>query len=219
MRRVSTIDFPTMMKKILSALVFGLVSLAAVAQEAPDALVKRVTDEVLEIVRKDKDILNGSTQKVVDLVENKVLPNFDFTRMTSLAVGKDWRKASPQQQKQLAQEFKTLLVRTYANALTSYRDQQIAYKPFKLDPAASEVVVSTEIRKPGGQPIKLDYSLEKLPEGWKVYDVVVANASLVVNYRGEFSEEVAKSGIDGLIQRISARNHELEAKYSKADKK
>lgn len=201
------------MKKFLCALLFGCLSLSVSAQEAPDALVKRVTDEVLDIIRKDKDIQNGSTQKAVDLVENKVLPNFNFTRMTALAVGKDWRKASPQQQQKLAQEFKTLLVRTYANALTGYKDQQVVYKPTKLDPAASDVVVRTEIKKPGSQPIKLDYSLEKLADGWKVYDVVVADVSLVANYRGEFSEEVAKNGIDGLIQRIASRNHELEARH------
>jgi phospholipid transport system substrate-binding protein len=200
------------MKKFLCALFLAFTSLTVAAQESPDALVKRVTDEVLDIIRKDKDIQNGSTQKAIDLVETKVLPNFNFQRMTALAVGKDWRKASPQQQQKLSGEFKTLLVRTYANALTGYKDQQVVYKPLKLDPAVSEVVVRTEIKKPGGQPIKLDYSLEKLADGWKVFDVVVADVSLVANYRGEFVEEVSKNGIDGLIQRIATRNHELEAR-------
>ncbi len=208
-----------MMKKFLAALGFTLCSLATFAQEAPDVLVKRVTDEVLEIVRKDRDIQNGNTQKVVDLVETKVLPNFNFSRMTALAVGKDWRKASSQQQKQLTGEFKDLLVRTYANALSSYKDQQVVYRPFRMEANATDVVVKTEIKKPGSQPIKLDYSLEKQADGWKVFDVVVADVSLVANYRGEFVEEINRSGMDGLIQKIAARNRELEAKHAKADKK
>lgn len=210
------------MKKWLCAAALALcswVSGPVVAEESPDQQVKRVTEEVLEIVRKDKDIQNGNTQKAIDLVETRVLPHFNFMRMTSLAVGKAWRTASPAQQKQLSLEFKNLLVRTYANALSSYKDQQVVYKPFKMDAGATEAVVRTEIKKPGAQPIKLEYSIEKLADGWKVYDVVVADVSLVAAYRGEFNEEIAKNGIDGLIQRLAARNRELEAKHAKAEKK
>ena len=207
------------MKKILLACFLAVISLGVFAQEAPDALVKRVTDEVLEIIRKDKDIQNGSTQKVVDLVETKVLPHFNFMRMTALAVGREWRKATPQQQKALAGEFRDLLVRTYANALSSYKDQQVNYRPFKLEAGATDVTVRTEIKKPGSQPIKLDYSLEKLADGWKVYDVVVADVSLVSNYRGEFAEEIGRTGIDGLLQKMAARNRELEARHLKAERK
>lgn len=188
---------------------------AALAEETPDQLVQQVTEEVLEIVRKDKDIQNGNTQKVIDLVERKVLPNFNFSRMTALALGKDWRKATPAQQTQLTNEFRTLLVRTYSNALTSYRNQKVVYKPFKMNAGDSEVLVRTEIAQPGAKPIQLDYSLEKQDSGWKVFDVVVAGISLVTNYRDQFSQEVRSGGIDGLIASIAAKNKSLEAGQGK----
>lgn len=199
-----------MMKKLFSLLLTVLISFAAVAQEAPDALIQRVTEEVLEIVRKDKDIQNGSTQKVVDLAEKKVLPHFNFQHMTALALGKEWRKASPQQQQQLTAEFKTLLVRTYSNALTGYRNQRIVYKPFKMNAGDTDVLVRTEVVQPGSKPVQLDYSLEKQDSGWKVYDVVVAGISLVTNYRDQFGQEVRNGGIDGLIASIAAKNKSLE---------
>lgn len=199
-----------MMKKLFSLLLTVLISSAAVAQEAPDALIQRVTEEVLEIVRKDKDIQNGSTQKVVDLAEKKVLPHFNFQHMTALALGKEWRKASPQQQQQLTAEFKTLLVRTYSNALTGYRNQRIVYKPFKMNSGDTDVLVRTEVVQPGSKPVQLDYSLEKQDSGWKVYDVVVAGISLVTNYRDQFGQEVRNGGIDGLIASIAAKNKSLE---------
>ncbi|WP_374276270.1 phospholipid-binding protein MlaC [Azonexus sp.] len=199
-----------MMKKLFSLLLTVLISSAAIAQEAPDALIQRVTEEVLEIVRKDKDIQNGSTQKVVDLAEKKVLPHFNFQHMTALALGKEWRKASPQQQQQLTAEFKTLLVRTYSNALTGYRNQRIVYKPFKMNAGDTDVLVRTEVVQPGSKPVQLDYSLEKQDSGWKVYDVVVAGISLVTNYRDQFGQEVRNGGIDGLIASIAAKNKSLE---------
>lgn len=199
-----------MMKKLLSLLFTVLISAAACAEEAPDALIQRVTEEVLEIVRKDKDIQNGSTQKVVDLAEKKVLPHFNFQHMTALALGKEWRKASPQQQQQLTAEFKTLLVRTYSNALTGYRNQKIVHKPFKMNPGDTDVLVRTEVVQPGSKPVQLDYSLEKQDSGWKVYDVVVAGISLVTNYRDQFGQEVRNGGIDGLIASIAAKNKSLE---------
>lgn len=204
------------MTKKLFALVFALFfAVAALAEEAPDQLVQQVTEEVLEIVRKDKDIQNGNTQKVIDLVERKVLPNFNFSRMTALALGKEWRKATPAQQVQLTNEFRTLLVRTYSNALTSYRNQKVVYKPFKMNAGESEVLVRTEIAQPGAKPIQLDYSLEKQDSGWKVFDVVVAGISLVTNYRDQFSQEVRAGGIDGLIASIAAKNKSLEAGQGK----
>ena len=199
-----------MMKKLFSLLLTVLISAAACAEEAPDALIQRVTEEVLEIVRKDKDIQNGSTQKVVDLAEKKVLPHFNFQHMTALALGKEWRKASPQQQQQLTAEFKTLLVRTYSNALTGYRNQRIVYKPFKMNAGDTDVLVRTEVVQPGSKPVQLDYSLEKQDSGWKVYDVVVAGISLVTNYRDQFGQEVRNGGIDGLIASIAAKNKSLE---------
>ena len=206
------------MKKLFALFLALFVTATVVAEEAPDVLVQRVTEEVLDIVRKDKDIQNGHTQKVMELVDKKVLPNFNFTRMTALALGKEWRKASPQQQQQLTTEFRTLLVRTYSNALTSYKNQKIIYKPFKMAPADVDVLVRTEVQQPGSKPVQLDYSLEKADGGWKVYDVVVAGISLVTNYRDQFNQEVRNGGIDGLIAAIAAKNKSLES-AAKAEKK
>lgn len=204
-----------MMKKLFALLFAGFVSCAVFAQEAPDVMVQRVTEEVLEIIRKDKDIQNGDTHKVIELVDKKVLPNFNFTHMTALALGKEWRKATPQQQQQLTAEFKTLLVRTYSNALTGYKNQRVVYKPIKMAPTDTEVLVRTEVHQPGNKPVQLDYSLEKLDANWKVYDVVVAGISLVTNYRDQFGQEVRNGGIDGLIASIAAKNKSLEANSKK----
>ena len=207
------------MKKLIAFAFAAFVAVAASAQEAPDALVKRVTDEVLDIVHKDKDIQGGSTKKAIELVDAKVLPYFNFQHMTALAVGKDWRKANPQQQQQLTHEFKTLLVRTYSNALTAYRNETIRYKPFKMAAGDTDVLVRTEVVQPGNKPVQLDYSLEKLESGWKVYDVNVAGISLVTNYREQFAQQVRDGGIDGLIQSIGNKNKSLEGNLVKADKK
>jgi phospholipid transport system substrate-binding protein len=204
-----------MMKKLIALFFAGFVASAAFAEEAPDVLVHRVTDDVLEIIHKDRDIQSGDTRKVIDLVDKKVLPHFNFTHMTALALGKDWRKATPQQQLQLTAEFKTLLVRTYANALTSYKNQKVVYKPLKLAPADTDVLVRTEVLQPGSKPVQLDYNLEKQESGWKVYDVVVAGISLVTNYRDQFAQEVRNGGIDGLIASIAAKNKSLEANSKK----
>ena len=191
---------------------FLLVSGQAIADvDSPDVLIKKVSDDVLTIVRQDKDIQSGNTKKAMDLVEAKVLPHFNFQHMTALAMGKDWRKASTEQKKRLSEEFKTLLVRTYSNALTGYRDQTMRYKPVKMQPGDDEVLVRTEIVQPGNKPIQLDYALEKLDDGWKVYDVVVAGVSLVTNYRDTFSQEVRANGVDGLVQMLVAKNKQLEA--------
>ncbi|MBX3648092.1 MAG: ABC transporter substrate-binding protein [Rhodocyclaceae bacterium] len=194
-----------------------LLPAGAQAQEtAPDALVKNVTTEVLEIIRTDKDIKAGNTQRVIDLVEKKVLPHFNFTRMTALAVGKDWRQASPAQQKILTDEFRDLLVRTYSNALTAYKNETVEYRPFKMQTGETDVTVRTQIHQPGArQPIALDYSLEKNGNGWKVYDVVVAGVSLVTNYRSSFATEIRNGGIDGLIKTLKAKNSSLEASTRK----
>ncbi|BAL23087.1 phospholipid-binding protein MlaC [Azoarcus sp. KH32C] len=184
---------------------------AADAAKAPDALVREVSDDVLTIVRKDRSIQSGDTRKVINLVEDKVLPHFNFRRMTMLAVGKDWRSATPEQQDKLVDAFRTLLVRTYSNALTQYRDQTIQYKPLKFAETDSSVRVQTEVRQAGSQPIGIDYSLEKTPDGWKVFDVVVAGVSLVTNYRGTFAQEIRVGGVDGLIRSLEQKNRDLEA--------
>ena len=200
--------------KSLFSLILGLLllSTSVFAQEdSPDALIKKVTEDVLTIVRQDKDIQSGNTKKAIELVEAKVLPNFNFVHMTALAMGKDWNKATPEQRKQLSEEFKTLLVRTYSNALTGYKDQTVRYKPTKMQAGDAEVVVKTEVVQSGNKPIQLDYSMEKLAEGWKVYDVIVAGVSLVTNYRDTFGQEVRANGVDGLVKMISNKNKQLEA--------
>ncbi|WP_374502149.1 phospholipid-binding protein MlaC [Zoogloea sp.] len=186
----------------------------AVDATAPDALVKSVTDDVITIVRQDKAIQSGDTRKAVELVETRVLPYFDFAHMTRLAVGKDWKQASPEQKTMLTQEFKTLLVRTYSNALTQYRNQQIDFKPLKAKPEDTDVVVRTEVRQPGAKPVQIDYNLEKLADGWKVYDVLVAGVSLVTSYRDSFGQEVRTGGIDGLIKSLKDKNKQLDATVS-----
>ena len=194
-----------------------LVAATAMAQEvAPDVLVKTVTNEVLEIVRKDTDIQSGNTKKAIDLVEARVLPHFNFTRMTQLALARDWRQANPAQQKILTDEFRLLLVRTYSKALTEYKNQTIDFKPFTLKPGESDVRVRTEIKQSGaGKNIELDYFLEKSGAGWKVYDIEVGGISLVTNYRDSFASEVRNNGIDGLIRSLQAKNKSGEASLVK----
>lgn len=195
--------------KLLSLLLVGLLFLPPVAgaqDVSPDVMIKNVTKEVLDIVRKDKDIRSGNSQKAIDLVEAKVLPHFDFVHMTRLAMGRDWRATTPQQQKVLADEFRTLLVRTYSKALTEYKNQVIEFRPFKMSPGETEVKVRTQISQPGAKPIPLDYYLEKSPQGWKVYDIEVDGISLVINYRESFASEVRNGGIDGLIKSLQAKN-------------
>ena len=205
-----------MMKKLIVLVFAALFATLVLAQEAPDVLVKRVTEEVLDIVRQDKNIQNGDSRKAIELVDAKVIPHFNFVHMTALAVGKEWRKASPQQQQQLTAEFKTLLVRTYSNALTSYKNQRVIFKPFRMNPGDSDVQVRTEVDQPGNKPVQLDYSLEKLDAGWKVYDVNVAGISLVTNYREQFGQEIRNGGIDGLIKTVAAKNKSLEGNPAKA---
>ena len=205
------------MKKIASlfaalALSVG-VQFNALAADAttPDALVKGVTDDVIAIVRQDKAIQSGDTRRAVELVETKVLPYFDFAHMTRLAVGKDWKSASADQKSALTDEFKTLLVRTYSNALTQYRNQQIDFKPLKAKPEDTDVVVRTEVRQPGAKPVQIDYALDKQGDAWKVYDVMVAGVSLVTNYRDEFGQQIRSGGVDGLIKSLKDKNRQLEA--------
>jgi phospholipid transport system substrate-binding protein len=196
------------MKFIVGLITFLILSMTALAQEvAPDALIRSVTDEVLEIVRTDKDLKSGNTKKALELVDTRVLPHFNFTRMTQLALGREWRKASPAQQKTLTDEFRELLVRTYSKALTEYKNQTIAYKPFSLKSGEVDVKVRTEIRQPsGGKPIELDYYLEKKGSDWKVYDIEVGGISLVMNYRDTFASEVSSGGIDGLVKALQTKN-------------
>lgn len=182
------------------------------AQEAPDVLVKRVSQDVLATIKADPLIQAGNEARIREVLETKLLPHFDFTRMTALAMGKNWRSATPEQQKRLAEEFKSLLVRTYSGALNQYRDETIDYKPLRANPGDTDVTVRTAVLKPGGTPVQIDYSMEKKSETWKCYDVVVGGVSLVTNYRDEFNGEIGKGGVDGLIKTLSDRNRGVAAK-------
>ena len=183
-----------------------LISSALAQQVAPDALVKNVTNDVLSIVSKDQDIQSGNTAKAISLVEAKVLPDFDFQRMASLAMGREWRKATPEQQSAVASEFRTLLVHTYSRALTSYKNQTIDFKPTKMAGDETDVTVVTEIRQPGAKSVSIDYSMEKVDSTWKVYDITVSGISLVMSYRDQFGQAIAANGIDGLIKTLHAKN-------------
>jgi phospholipid transport system substrate-binding protein len=188
------------------------VALPAFAEEAPDALVKRVSQDALSVIKTDAQVQAGDQQHIRDLIETKIAPYFDVDRMTALAMGRSYRQATPEQKKRLAEEFKSLLIRTYSNALNQYRDQSIDYKPLRAEPNASEVTVRTEVVRPGQAPVQIDYSMEKTPSGWKAYDVIVGGVSLVTNYRDEFTQQVQQGGIDGLIKTLAAKNAAPPAK-------
>jgi len=175
------------------------------AQEAPDELVKRISNEVLAAIKADPAIQAGDTNRVVALVDSKIMPNVNFTRMTSSAVGRYWRQATPEQQKALQDEFKTLLVRTYSGALGEVKDQTLSFRPMRARPEDKEVVVRSEVRGKG-EPIQLDYRLEKTEQGWKIYDLNVLGVWLVETYRSQFAQEISAKGIDGLIQSLAQRN-------------
>jgi phospholipid transport system substrate-binding protein len=187
-------------------------SLVAQAQgvKAPEALIKEVSTDVIESVKADKNIQAGEVQKVIALVDAKVMPHVNFQRMTASAVGRHWRQASPEQQKSLQDEFKVLLVRTYSGALSQVKDQTVQLKPMRNGPDDTEVVVRTEVRGKG-DPIQLDYRLEKAADGWKIYDVNVLGVWLVENYRNSFAQEISAGGIDGLIAKMTERNKAAKA--------
>jgi phospholipid transport system substrate-binding protein len=196
----------------LLLLLLALIASPVHAQEGPDALVKRVAEDVLASIRTDKDLQTGNPAKIKQLIEAKLAPHFDFARMTALAMGRNWRAATPEQQKQLTEQFKTLLVRTYSGALTNYRDNTMNYKPLRANAGDTEVIVRTEVTRAGQAPVPIDYSMEKTPEGWKAYDVVVAGVSLVTNYRDEFNDVIKASGVDGLIKTLADKNKGSTAK-------
>lgn len=203
------------MHRVIAPILLLLTTLTAslaYAQEAPDALVKRVAEDTLSAIRADKDLQAGNPAKVKELIESKLVPHFDTARMTALAMGRNWRAATPEQQKQLIEQFQTLLIRTYSNALTNYRDNKMNYKPLRMNPTDTDVVVRTEVTRSGQAPVQIDYSMEKTPDGWKAYDVVVAGVSLVTNYRDEFNDVVKSSGVDGLIKTLADKNKGLASK-------
>jgi phospholipid transport system substrate-binding protein len=196
------------MKEIAATVLLSLVLLPGFAQEvAPDVLVKTVTMEVVDLIAKNKEIKSGNRAKLIEVIEGKVLPHFNFSAMTALAMGQNWAKANPEQKKQLTEAFKTLLVRTYASALSAYSEQKFDFRPLRAKATDTDVTVNVRVLQPGTQPVPIDYSMEKTGSGWKVYDVMVGGVSLVANYRTEFSNTVRNSGIDGLIKNLQAKNH------------
>lgn len=207
------------MRKLLRILGawFLVICVPALAQDPapPDVLVKNVTLEVIDLIAKDKEIKAGSRSKLIQLIEAKVLPHFNFASMAALAMGQNWNKAGAEQKKRLIEEFKTLLVRTYASALASYSEQKFEFRPLRAKPTDTDVMVQVRVLQPGTQPVPIDYSMEKTAAGWKVYDVMVGGVSLVVNYRTEFANAVRNSGIDGLIKELQTKNQSLEAAAGK----
>ena len=198
------------MKPVLSFLVGLLVAFPAFAQETPDILVKTVTLEVVELIAKDNEIRSGDRAKLVSLIDAKVLPHFNFQAMTQLAMGQSWRKADAAQKSRLVQEFKTLLVRTYASALSAYSDQKFDFRPLRARPTDTDVTVQVRVLQQGAQAVPIDYSMEKTAAGWKVYDVMVGGVSLVANYRTEFNNIVRDSGVEGLIKNLDSKNRSLD---------
>lgn len=200
------------MTRMLSfaALVFAA-SAAAAQITPPDELVKTVMLDMQRTIVQDKDLQGGDRAKTIQVIEQKALPYFNYRGMTALAVGVNWRKATPEQKKRLADEFRTLLVRTYASSLSAFGDQQFEFRPLRLKPDDTDVTVQVRVLRPGSQPVTVEYDMEKTPEGWKCYDVRVAGISLVVNYRTEFSAIVRDKGIDGLIGALETKNKSLAA--------
>ena len=191
---------------------------SAIAAEAPDALVKRISADVIETVKADKDIQAGNRAKIMDLVNSKILPHVDAEKMTQQAAGRYWRQATPEQQKQLIKEFTNLLVYTYAGALSQIKNETVEFKPFRADAGASDVEVRSQVNVARGEPITLNYRLSNGPQGWKIYDINVLGAWLVQTYTSTFASEIGKTGIDGLIKKLAERNQQLASKPLKAPK-
>ena len=192
---------------------------APATSEAPDVLVKRVSTDVIDAVKADKDIQAGNSRKIIDLVNTKILPYVDSDKMTSQAAGRFWRQATPEQQKQLSEEFRQLLIYTYSGALSQIKNETIEFKPFRADPADTEVEVKSQVNMTRGEPITLNYRLSKTPQGWKIFDLNVMGAWLVETYKSTFASEIGKGGIDGLIKKLHDRNQQLANKPLKAPQK
>ena len=190
----------------LVCLVFALASPALAQELGPEELVKKVTAEILDAVKSDKELASGNREKALKLAEEKVLPLIDFEEATRLAVGRSWSQASPEQKKRLTEEFRRMLVRTYSSAISSYQGQTMKVLPVRMKPGDTEATVRNQYIRPGAKPVQLDYSMHKTDAGWKIYDIVVEGISLVLTYRSEFDAVVKQEGIDGLIKRVAAKS-------------
>jgi phospholipid transport system substrate-binding protein len=191
---------------------------APATNEAPDVLVKRISADVIETVKADKDIQSGNRNKIMELVNSKILPYVDAEKMTAQAAGRFWRQATPEQQKRLSEEFRTLLVYTYSGALSQIKNETIEFKPMRAEPTDTDVEVRSQVNVTRGEPITLNYRLAKGAQGWKIYDINVLGAWLVETYKGTFAAEINKSGVDGLITKLADRNRQLASKPLKAPK-
>jgi phospholipid transport system substrate-binding protein len=201
-----------MTMKSFIALCFSLIATAVSAQEfAPEMQIKKITVEVINIIKQDKDLHADNRKKINELVEANVRPHFNFERMAALATGRNWVQATAEQQKALTNEFRSVLVRSYASALYTYRNQPIEFKPAPAAPGDTEITVRTQIKQPGIEPINIDYSMGKTPGGWMVYDIVAGGVSLVTNYRETFNAEIRDRGVDGLIKALVNKNRSAES--------
>ena len=209
----------TILNGMLGLVLAGLLVPSRAQELPPDVLVKNVTTEVIELIARDKEIRSGSRAKLIEVIEQKVLPHFNFGAMTALAMGQSWNKATAEQKKRLVQEFRILLVRTYASALAAYSEQRFDFRPLRARSTDTDVTVNVRVLQSGAQPVPIDYSMEKTAGGWKVYDVMVGGVSLVANYRTEFNATVREAGIEGLIKNLQAKNRSMEAALPAAEKK
>lgn len=191
---------------------------SAIAAEAPDVLVKRISADVIETVKSDKDIQAGNRNKIMDLVNSKILPHVDTQKMTQQAAGRFWRQATPEQQKALTKEFTNLLVYTYSGALSQIKNETVEFQPMRAEAGANDVEVRSQVKVARGEPITLNYRLANGPQGWKIYDINVLGAWLVQTYTSTFASEINKGGIDGLIKKLAERNQQLASKPLKAPK-
>ena len=189
---------------------------APATNEAPDVLVKRISADVIETVKADKDIQSGNRNKIMELVNSKILPHVDAEKMTAQAAGRFWRQATPEQQKRLSEEFRTLLVYTYSGALSQIKNETVEFKPMRAEPTDTDVEVRSQVNVTRGEPITLNYRLAKGNQGWKIYDINVLGAWLVETYKGTFASEISKGGIDGLIKTLSEKNKKLASRPIKA---
>ena len=208
-----------LIKHLIAVSTLAFTAFSAVAAgpaEAPDVLVKRISNEVITAAKTDKDIQSGNINKVTALVDAKILPYVDFQRMTALAAGRYWRDATPEQKTALSNEFRQLLIHTYSGALSQIQNETVEFKPLRADPADTEVEVKSVVNVQRGEPVQLNYRLAKGASGWKIFDINVLGAWLVETYRGTFSTEISKGGIDGLIKKLADRNKELANKPLKA---
>ena len=204
-----------MLKRFFIGLSLLCFASASFATEAPDELVKRTAEDVLTIIKSDKDIQAGNQEKLFALTEEKILPNFNFDKVSRLVLGKNWTKATPDQKTAFQSEFKSLLLRTYATALSKYKNQTIEYAPLRMADGATTASVKTSIVQSGGQPIAVNYTLEKQVDAtWKVYDIVIEGVSLVTNYRGQFAQEIRQNGLDSLIKKLADKNKAAGVKAS-----